>query len=203
MRRVLVVSGEPSGERHAAGLVEAARRLDAGLSFAGVGGPRLAAAGCELLHDAAELSVVGITEVVRRLPALRRVMADLSRRIASGRYDALLPVDFPDFNLLLARTARRRGVPVVYFVSPQVWAWRRGRVRTIRERVDRMIVLFRFEEAFYREHGVPVTFAGHPLAEITGRPVPAAEARRRLGWPPDAPVFGLLPGSRPAEIARH
>jgi len=115
----------------------------------------------------------------------------------------LLLVDFPDFNLRLARVAQRAGVPVVYFISPQVWAWRPGRVKQIRRLVDRMLVLFPFEETFYREHGVPVTYVGHPLVERIGKPGDRARARRALGLPVDAPVIGLLPGSRPGEVDRH
>lgn len=202
-RRVLVVAGEASGDRHAAGLVDEARRLDPSLRVAGIGGGHLREAGAEILLESSELSVVGISEVFERLPAIRRALALLKKRLRQDPPDALLLVDFPDFNLHVAGIAARAGVPVVYFVSPQVWAWRARRVRIIRQRVTRMIVLFDFEAAFYREHGVPVTFAGHPIAEPPERVRSPRAARRRLGLPEDAPVFGLLPGSRHGELRHH
>ncbi|GAB4222701.1 MAG: lipid-A-disaccharide synthase [Acidobacteriota bacterium] len=200
--RILVVAGEASGDTHAAGLIREARALLPGLEFAGMGGPAMRRAGVEILHDAADVAVVGIAEVFEKLGSIRRTMADLKRRLAGERWSAVLLVDLPDFNLHLAARARRLGLPVVYFISPQLWAWRPGRVRRIRRRVDRMLCLFPFEERFYREHGVPATFVGHPLADYDGPSRPADQARRRLGLPAEAPVFGLLPGSRSGEIAR-
>ncbi len=201
-RRILVVAGEASGDRHAGGLVQQALALDPGLQFAGIGGERLRAAGGEVLRDMHDLSVVGVTEVWAQAPQLLRALIEMRRRIRDEHPDGLLLVDFPDFNLHLAGVAARRGVPVVYFVSPQVWAWRQARVRKIRRRVARMIVLFPFEAEFYRAHGVPVTFAGHPLADEPPPSMSRAEARRALSLDAGAPVYGLLPGSRAAEIAR-
>jgi len=202
-RRILLVAGEASGDRHAAGLVREAHKLDASLAFEGVGGSALERAGTRLLHEAKNISVVGIVEVFERLPAIWRVYRDMKRRLREDPPAALLLVDFPDFNLRLAAAAARIGVPVVYFISPQVWAWRSGRVNTIRRLVDKMIVLFPFEEEFYRRHGVPVVCAGHPLAEVRGRSETVESARRRLGLDPAGPVFGLLPGSRDGEVRRH
>lgn len=202
-RRVLVVAGEASGDKHAAGLVREAQALAPDLSFAGIGGRNLAGAGTEILWDAAELGVVGIAEVLGQARQLWGALSLMKRQIRQERPDALLLVDFPDFNLHLAGVAARLGIPVVYFISPQVWAWRSGRVRKIRRRVRRMVVFFPFEEAFYRAHGVPVTFAGHPFAETQPIEISPAEARVRLGIDPGSPVFGLLPGSRSSEINRH
>lgn len=202
-REVLVVAGEASGDKHAAGMIAAARALDPGLRFAGIGGPRMRAAGVEILFEAAEISVVGISEVIERLPAIRRALRTIKARLSERKPAALLLIDFPDFNLTVAKHAARLGVPVVYFISPQVWAWRARRVHQIRQRVRRMLVLFPFEEAFYRAHGVNVTFVGHPLADYEGREYSVSDARRRLGLPTAGPVYGLLPGSRAGEIARH
>ncbi len=201
--RVLVVAGEASGDAHAAGLVRVARELAPELSFAGMGSVAMRRAGVEILHDAAEVSVVGFAEVFEKLGAIRRTMADLKQRLAQGGWAGVLLVDLPDFNLHLARVARKLDLPVVYFVSPQLWAWRPRRVRLIRQRVTRMLCLFPFEERFYREHGVPATHVGHPLADYAGPSRSCGEARRRLGLPATAPVFGLLPGSRSGEISRH
>ncbi len=145
---------------------------------------------------------MGISEVRERLPAIRRALAEIKRRLREDRPDVLLLVDFPDFNLHVAGVARQLGIPVVYFVSPQIWAWRARRIKQIKQRVTRKIVLFPFEQEFYAREGVPVTFAGHPLADHVAHPLEAGEARRRLGLDPGGPVFGLLPGSRSGELAR-
>jgi lipid-A-disaccharide synthase len=168
-----------------------------------MGGPHMRAAGVRLLVDARETAVVGVSELWARRRALRAALARLRGHLAAVRPSLLVCVDFPDFNLLLARTARRLGIPVCYFISPQVWAWRRGRVKTIRRLVARMLVLFPFEEALYREAGVPVRFVGHPLLDITADAPDRAAARALLGIPADACVLGLLPGSRITEIERH
>ncbi len=201
-RHVLVSAGEASGDRHAAGLLREALGLAPGLRIAGIGGDHLRRLGAEIVADARDLGVVGISEVLEQAPALLRAQRAMRRRLREARPDVLLLVDFPDFNLMLAAVAAALGIPVVYFVSPQVWAWRKGRVRTIRRRVTRMLVIFPFEEDFYRAHGVPVTFVGHPLVDTPLARVAAGEARRRLGLEPGTPVYGLLPGSRQGEIRR-
>lgn len=202
LRRVLVVTGETSGDTHAAGLVKEALRLDPALVFEAMGGPALRGAGAEILYDAADVSVVGITEVLEHIVPIWTRMKELKRRLASTRPEALLLVDYPDFNLRLATEARRLGIPVVYFISPQVWAWRTGRVQRIRRDVTRMLTLFSFEKEFYDRHGVPATWVGHPAADHARSAPDPADARRRLGLPAAAPVFGLLPGSRSGEIRR-
>jgi lipid-A-disaccharide synthase len=202
MTRVLVVAGEASGDQHAAGLVREARQLDPELRFFGAGGDQLRAQGCEIIHDAKSLGIVGIAEAISQLPTVLAILRDLTRRLERERPAAVLLVDLPDFNLRLARRAAALGIPVVYYISPQLWAWRTGRIRTIQRVVRRMIVLFPFEESFYRQHGVDVVFSGHPLAERAHRDLAAPEARTRLGLDPQAPTFGLLPGSRRSELAR-
>lgn len=201
--RVMIVAGEASGDRHGAGLVRQALALAPELRFEGVGGGHLERAGVHLHHHAKELAVVGFSEVLAHLPEIRGALKDLRRQLREDPPAALVLVDFPDFNLMLAKTAAQVGVPVVYFISPQLWAWRKGRIKQIRRRVRRMIVLFPFEEQFYREQGVAVTFSGHPLAEAAGARVPTAEARRVLELPQEGLVIGLLPGSRRSEIGRH
>jgi lipid-A-disaccharide synthase len=160
-------------------------------------------AGVCLLADAAQTAVVGGTEVWEKRRVLGAALRRLRAHLRAARPALLVCIDFPDFNLLLARSAHRAGIPICYFISPQVWAWRRWRIRTIRRLVRKMLVLFPFEETLYREAGVDVTFVGHPLLD-TLADVPSREAcRAALGLSPDARVVGLLPGSRAAELKRH
>jgi lipid-A-disaccharide synthase len=200
--RILIVAGEASGDLHGASLVEALRRLQPRLCLEGMGGQKMRAAGVRLLADAGETAVVGLTEVWEKRRALRDALRLLRDHLRVVRPALLICIDFPDFNLLLARTAERLGIPVCYFISPQVWAWRRGRVHTIRRLVRKMLVLFPFEEALYRDAGVDVSFVGHPLLDVLAE-VPSREAcRRALAVEGAGSVLGLLPGSRQAEIRR-
>jgi len=199
--RILLSAGEASGDRLGAGLARALRRRRPDVDLLGMGGDEMRAAGVRIVQETAEVAVVGIVEVAKHLPAIRRAMLRLERAIVEERPDLVVPVDFPDFNLRLAARANSAGVPVVYFVSPQVWAWRAGRVRKIRNVVRRMLVLFPFEVAFYRDAGVPVDFVGHPLAERA--PVrDRAELCRLAGLDPDRPTVALVPGSRAGEVGR-
>jgi lipid-A-disaccharide synthase len=199
-----MVAGEASGDQHGAGLVSATRSLTREVDFIAVGGEALRRAGAEVIHDASEITVVGISEVFERLPAIRSVMRDLVARLRADPPDALLLIDFPDFNLRLARKAHALGVPIVYFISPQVWAWREGRVQLIRRIVRRMIVLFRFEQEFYRSRGVNAVYVGHPVVELYPAGAANAQAvRAEAGVRPGAPLYGLLPGSREGELRRH
>jgi lipid-A-disaccharide synthase len=201
--RILIVAGEASGDLHGSRLVEALSRLMPQVTADGMGGPQMRKAGVRLLADAERTAVVGVTELWEKRRALRDALQRLRRHLRTVRPALLICVDFPDFNLLLARTAYRLGIPVCYFISPQVWAWRRGRIRTIRRVVKKMLVLFPFEETLYRKAGVDVTFVGHPLLDaLAGVPPPEA-CRAALGIPGHVPVLGLLPGSRQAEVRRH
>lgn len=192
---LLVVAGEASGDAHAAGVLSELLARRPGVRPFGMGGERCAAAGLERLADSAEISVVGITEVWRVLPRARQIFRRLLDEVERRGARTALLVDFAEFNLRLAKALKRRGVRVVYYVSPQIWAWRRGRVKTIARVVDRMLVLFPFEEAFYREHGVEVTHVGHPLVDqVPELERPPRGPRRRIC---------LLPGSRASEIRHH
>jgi lipid-A-disaccharide synthase len=200
---ITIVAGEASGDLHGARLVEALRRRDPRLSFTGMGGSGMRAAGVRLLADAGETAVVGIAELWEKRRALRAALLTLRAHLAVARPVLLICVDFPDFNLLLARAAHRLGIPVCYFISPQIWAWRSGRIRTIRRLVRKMLVLFPFEEGLYRTAGVDVAFVGHPLLDALAD-VPGRDACRvRLAIAETARVVALLPGSRTAEIRRH
>lgn len=200
--RILVVAGEASGDTHAAELVAALQALRPDLTFFGMGGTRLAARGVELLYDAREVSVMGITEVLPRLPRILSILQGLSTAAAERRPDCAILVDIPDFNLRLAEKLKALGVPVAYYVSPMIWAWRRGRVRTIKRLVDRMLCILPFEEDFYREAGVPARYVGSPVVEQVPPLRTPAEFRELLGLKPDAPTLALLPGSRMSEIRR-
>jgi lipid-A-disaccharide synthase len=198
----MLSAGEPSGDRLGAGLARALLRRRPDAELVGMGGEKMREAGVRLLQDAAEVAVVGIFEVLAHLPAIRRAKRRLDSFLRTERPDVLVPVDFPDFNLRLAAEAGRAGVPVVYFVSPQVWAWRRGRVKRIRHLVRRMLVLFPFETAFYEQAGVPVTFVGHPMAERGPAPAAREALCERAGLDPEATHIALLPGSRRGEVER-
>ncbi|MFL5345237.1 MAG: lipid-A-disaccharide synthase [Hyalangium sp.] len=200
--QILVVTGEASGDAHAAELVAAlqARRPD--LRFFGMGGSKLAARGVELLYGAHEVSVMGITEVLPKIPRILQVLRGLASAAAERRPTCAILVDIPDFNLRLAKKLKALGVPVAYYVSPMIWAWRRGRVKTIRQRVDRMLCILPFEEAFYRDSGVDARYVGSPVVEQVPAPASASEFRERLGLSVEAPTLALLPGSRMSEIRR-
>jgi len=197
-------AGDPSGDRHAARVVAAIRALRPEVRSLGLGGPAMAAAGVELIARLDEVAVVGLTEVVGRLGAIaqvrRRLSAALQGKRDGVRPELFIPVDYPGMNLLIARRAAQLGVPVVYFISPQLWAWGATRMRGIQASVARMLVFFDFEAELYQKHAVPVTFVGHPLVEQVMEVPPRAVARRELGIPESARVLVLMPGSRPGEV---
>ncbi|MES1254531.1 MAG: lipid-A-disaccharide synthase [Acidobacteriota bacterium] len=199
--RLLVSCGEPSGDVYAGALVRELQRIDPGISVSGLGGPRFAAAGGRLLEDYRGLSVTGLTEVVRKLPRAFATLWRLVRAARRERPDALVVIDFPDFNFVLARRLHALGIPVVYYISPQIWAWRPTRLHTIRAFADLVLVIFPFEAEIYRAGGVPVEFVGHPLLDL----LPAVPSRAAflggLGFSTSAPTIALLPGSRPNEVA--
>jgi len=198
----MIVAGEASGDLHGGNLVRAMQNVKPGLSFYGVGGERMKSAGVELLADAADMAVVGLTEVVFKLATILRVMHRLKASLKEKRPDLVILIDYPDFNLPLARAARRHRIQVLYYISPQVWAWRKGRIAMIKKTVDRMAVILPFEEAFYREAGVDVTFVGHPLLDEVRKTYSRQETLNHFGLRDDAITVGILPGSRRSEVAR-
>jgi lipid-A-disaccharide synthase len=201
-RTVFLVAGETSGDRIGGDLARALRVADPSLRLVGIGGPLMRAAGVELIHDAEEFAVLGITEVIGRLPFFLRVLSELDARFRADPPDLFIPIDFPDFNLRLAKRAHARGIPVLWYVSPQVWAWRSGRAATLARLVDRMVVVFPFEVPIYERVGLPVTFVGHPLLDRPERPMDPAAVRAKLGASPGRRVVAILPGSRRQEIER-
>jgi len=199
---ILLSAGEASGDLHGATLCRALRELHPGVRLIGMGGSRMAAAGMEVVADVSGHAVVGTSEALGRIPRLYRAYRLLKARLIEERPRALVVIDFPEFNLRLARIARRAGVPVVYFIPPQLWAWRRGRIRQMARRVSRVLAVLPFEEKLYRDAGVPVDFVGHPLLDVLPLDLDRAEARRRLDVDPGESVIGLLPGSRREEVER-
>jgi lipid-A-disaccharide synthase len=201
--KILIVAGEASGDDHAARLVGAIREQLPGAQFFGVGGEALAAQGVRLLCPVSELAVVGLSEVVGRLPAVLKALRDVGRALRDERPALAILVDFPDFNFWVARLAKLNRVPVMYYISPQVWAWRTYRVKTLARLTNRLAVIFPFEADFYGERGVPVAYVGHPLMETLP---PRPERGLWLsghGLDPERLTMALLPGSRAGEIARH
>jgi lipid-A-disaccharide synthase len=198
----ILVAGEASGDLLGAGLIAALRERFPHARFAGVGGPRMRAAGFEAWHDADELAVMGLVEVLKHLPRLLALRRDVRRRTLAAKPAAFIGIDAPDFNFGLERALKSRGVRTVHYVSPSIWAWRAKRARTIGRSADLVLCLFPFEPAIYAQHGVAATFVGHPLADAFPLDSPQAPSRDALGLPHEAPVLALLPGSRLGEIER-
>lgn len=201
MVNIFIVSGEESGDLHGSSLMAALKRLMPSLKVGGMGGSRMREAGLVGL-DSGEVSVVGVVEVIEKLPGILRTFKELKRNLLGFHADAVVLIDFPDFNLRFAREVKRLGIPIIYYISPQVWAWRKGRVKKIASLVDKMLVVFPFEEQLYRDAGVDVEYVGHPLADSARLDLSEAEAKKDLGLPPDSLSVALLPGSRTGEIKR-
>src|SRR5215204_4429641 len=189
--RVMISCGEPSGDLYAAALASEIRALDPLATITGFGGDRLAAAGATLIENFSGLSVTGLLEVVRLLPrtyaTYRRLLADAE----ANRPDVFVAIDFPDFNFVLAHALEKRGIPIVYYISPQLWAWRAGRMKTMRRLADKVLVIFPFEEAIYRDAGVPVEWVGHPLFDVQQAVAPRQAFLARHGLDPARPVLAL------------
>jgi lipid-A-disaccharide synthase len=201
VKRILIVTGEASGDLHGANLIHAVQALDPRWRFFGVGGPRMAEAGCEILIPGEEIAVMGLVEVLGHLPVIRRAFNKLSAILTGpDRPAALVLIDFPEFNLRLAKVAKRAGVPVLYYVSPQVWAWRQGRVRKIAAVVDRLAAIFPFEPEFYRGLPIQVEYVGHPLLDEFRVEHEKTVFLERLGIDAARTVVGIFPGSRRNEL---
>jgi lipid-A-disaccharide synthase len=198
-KKVLIIAGETSGDAHGAELVREIKKLDGAVSFCGIGGEGLKNEGVRILVDAAELSVVGITEVFSKMPAVLKSFSCVKNILRTDRPDLVILIDFPDFNLAVAKIAKKFKIPVLYYISPQIWAWRSGRIDRIKRDVEHMAVILPFEKDYYTAHAVPSTFVGHPLLDYY------ADSPSKECLPEDIanPVVGLLPGSRRGEIERN
>ena len=203
MREILFVAGEASGDLHAAGVARALTARSAPFRLTGIGGDEMQAAGVELVEHAERLAVMGFVEVLKHIPLHYRLARALERRIRSGRVALVVLIDYPGFNMKIAAAARAAGVPVLYYITPQVWAWGAKRLRELARTITKAAVILPFEEALLREHGIDATFVGHPLLD-RARALPGrAEARRTLGVRDSDRLLALFPGSRAQEIARH
>ncbi len=203
MREILFVVGEASGDLHAGKVAEALRTLAPELAMVGVGGGHMRTAGVEIIEDVENLAVMGFAEVVRHIPKHFALLGRLRERIHSGRVALVVLLDYPGFNLKVAEVAKKAGVPVLYYITPQVWAWGAGRLPKLARVVTKAASILPFEEGLLRRHGVDATFVGHPLLDrAQALPTPTA-ARAALGLPADGPILAVFPGSRRAELARH
>jgi lipid-A-disaccharide synthase len=200
---LLLSCGEPSGDLYAGALVRELRAIDPGVKVSGLGGPAFASAGGRLLEDYRDLAVTGLTGPLVGMPRYFSAWRRLVRFAQRERPDALVLIDFPDFNFFAGRSLHRLGIPVVYYISPQVWAWRPRRLATIRSFAARVLVIFPFEEAIYREGGVPVEFVGHPLVELARPALDRSTFLSRHGLSTGAPTVAILPGSRNNEVFHH
>jgi len=200
MRKLFIVAGESSGDLHGSALTAELLRQDPTLSIKALGGPLMQKAGAQLVADLTGHAVVGLFEGIRNVGRIYATYRETVRLLKKDRPDAVVLIDYPEFNLRLARRAKKLGITVIYYISPQVWAWRRWRVRNIRKYVDKMLVIFPFEEGFFRERGVEAEFVGHPLVEALSDFPDRQTARAELQLPPDGLVVGLLPGSRSKEF---
>ena len=201
--KVMIVAGEASGDLHGALLVREMLAVNPSLHFFGIGGNRMQEAGVKLLAHAADVAVVGVSEVFSKTAAFLRIIAKMRKSMDRLKPSLVILIDFPDFNLnIAARAARKRGIRIFYYISPQVWAWREGRVKQIKKLVDQMAVILPFEVDFYAARGFDVHYVGHPLRDIVKTPFTARQARAHFGLAEDKTTIGLLPGSRNSEIQK-
>jgi lipid-A-disaccharide synthase len=202
-KKLFVLAGEVSGDMHAAGAISELLRARPDVKVFGIGGPKIRALGAELLYDTAQMSIMGLVEVIKHASFLRRVIRELKAAVILEKPSVALLVDYPGMNLIMARFLRELGIPVIYYISPQVWAWKEGRVKAIKRDVDRLLVIFDFEVEFFQRHGINAEFVGHPvieeLAELSFPPRELFLEKYTLS--PETRLVGLLPGSRKQEIA--
>ncbi len=199
---VMILAGEASGDAHAAEVVEVLRELQPDINLSGMGSNEMIRAGVDVFFDSSVIAVVGLVEVLRHWGDIKRAMAIVKQRLDETRPDLLVLVDYPEFNLKMARHARELGIPVLFYISPQVWAWRPKRIHKIGRLIDHMAVIFRFEKQYYEDAGIPVSFVGHPLVDKVKPGAAADSIRSQLGIPEQSRVVGLFPGSRRSEVSR-
>jgi lipid-A-disaccharide synthase len=201
-KKILIIAGEPSGDLHGAGLIRELKRINPGIEYYGVGGNKLKQEGMNLLFSIEKLSFMGFYEVLKNLKVIRELKKKLLDFISQGKPDLVILIDYPGFNLRFAREIKKKGIRILYYISPQVWAWGKKRIKTIKKLVNRMIVFFPFEEKLYKDAGVEVNFIGHPLLDLVKPALSKVEFRKRLQLTGPEILIGLLPGSRWQEIEK-
>ncbi|HCJ1123167.1 TPA: lipid-A-disaccharide synthase [Legionella pneumophila] len=202
--RVVIVAGEESGDHHAAELVKQLKAVYPNLEISGIGGKHLRAAGVHLISDLTRYAVTGLTEIIPFLKIFHKAFQDIKQHLSTQKPDLLILVDYPAFNLRLAKYAKKKlGLKIIYYISPQIWAWKGKRIHLIKDSIDKMAVIFPFEKTIYENAGVPVSFVGHPLVKKIASAKDKHSSRTFLGLPLDEPIIALLPGSRHSEIERH
>ncbi|NIM03362.1 lipid-A-disaccharide synthase [bacterium] len=202
VKKIFIVAGDPSGDLHGANLVNALREISSEIEISGLGGERMERAGVKLLDKLTELAIVGFSEAINNIRALRHVYRKTQEFLIKERPDIIVLIDYPGFNLRLAGLAKRLKIPLIYYIGPQIWAWRHGRIKDIAELVNKMLVIFPFEEETYRKAGVNVSFVGHPLLDNIQPTKSKEEVCQKYGLDPSFPIIGLMPGSRKQEIER-
>ncbi|NIS37860.1 lipid-A-disaccharide synthase, partial [Candidatus Saccharibacteria bacterium] len=200
-KKMMIIAGETSGDRHAADLVYELNELDPGIEWVGIGGEALRQSGTRLLFHLSQLAFLGITEVIGHLPFIRKVFKAVKNELRNG-VDAIILVDYPGFNLRIARIANRINIPVIYYISPQLWAWGEKRVEKMRRYVDLLLVVFQFEETYYNKFGITAHFVGHPLIDQIKINHNEDQFRRHNQIPLEKPILGLFPGSREMEVRK-
>lgn len=201
-KTIMIIAGEASGDMHGANLVREMLNIDPSLNFYGIGGKKLREEGVQILADASEMAVVGLTEVVFKLKNILKIMAMMKKSLDERRPDLVILIDYPDFNLLIAKAASKKGIKVLYYISPQVWAWRKGRIGQIKKTVNEMAVILPFEVETYGREGFAVNYVGHPLLDVVKISCTKQESRKKIGLNEDKITIGILPGSRIAEIRK-
>ncbi len=204
-KHIVIVAGETSGDMHAAHLVDAIKKIDPSVRFSGLGGPQMKECGVDIYFDLTQIAVVGFFEVLKHYSEFKKVFDDILKKIKETKPDAVILVDYPGFNLRLAKAIRQAKIPtkIIYYISPQVWAWKANRVFQIKKNVDKMLVLFKFEVDFYKRFGMDVDFVGHPLIDIVQPSVSKEDFLRSIGFEDYKFTVGLLPGSRRKEVEKH
>jgi lipid-A-disaccharide synthase len=201
-KKILIVAGEASADLHGSNLIKSIKEINPNIQFYGIGGEKIRAMGADILYDSSDMAVVGITEVFSKLKTIIKALRGLKKSLDLYRPDLAILIDYPDFNLYLAKFARKKGIPVLYYISPQVWAWRSGRTKKIARLVDKMLVILPFERSFYEKEKIDVEFVGHPLVDIVNPKFSKDEAIQRFNLEKDKLTIGLLPGSRKSEVKR-
>jgi len=202
-KTIFIVAGEYSGDLHGAGLAKALKKINPQIKLCGAGGELMKSAGVEIYYNFLDLAVVGFWEVVKNLKKFKKIFKFLSQKLDMVNPDVVILIDYPGFNLRFAKEIKKRNIKLIYYISPQIWAWGRNRIKLIRKFVDKMIVIFKFEEEFYKSYGIDANFVGHPLLDIVKPSLPKSELLKRYNLSPDKKTIALLPGSRETEVRRH